>query len=69
MHQMTPSRLASGQYNTLIDILRADGITFENYFRMSQNTFDKLFNILSGIATAAAATKDDNSLHVPNLFF
>ena len=68
MHQITSSRLASGQYNTLIDILRADSVTFENYFRMSQNTFDELFNILSGIAAAAAATKDDNSLHVLNLF-
>ena len=30
MHKITSSRLASGQYNTLIDILRADGATFEN---------------------------------------
>ena len=36
MHKITSSRLAIGQYNTLIDILRADTAAFENYFRMSQ---------------------------------
>ena len=46
MHPLTCSRLSTGQYYTIMPILRADPLKFENYFRMSQDSFDELLGVL-----------------------
>ena len=47
MHPLTAERLSVGQYYTIMHRLRQDdGTKFFDYFRMSQQTFDELLDIL-----------------------
>ena len=47
MHPLTAERLSVGQYYTIMHRLRQDnGTKFYDFFRMSQQTFDELLNIL-----------------------
>ncbi|KAL4112954.1 hypothetical protein QTP88_016666 [Uroleucon formosanum] len=44
VHPINSERLLSGTFYNLYNMLRADNEKFFNYFRMSQSTFDELFN-------------------------
>ena len=47
MHPLTTERLSFGQYHTIMHRLRQDaGTKLFDYFRMIQQTFDELFDIL-----------------------
>jgi hypothetical protein len=48
MHPTVSARLAHGSFYTLYNELREDDKKFFNYFRMSTESFDELYNTLKG---------------------
>lgn len=44
MHPVNSERLLHGEFYTLYSRLRADDVSFLNYFRMSLTSFDQLFS-------------------------
>lgn len=46
MHPITSERISVGQYYTLMHRLQADPAKFFDYFRMSEETFKNLLNLI-----------------------